>query len=122
MAQAVQVPPQQVGRAAQRGAAIADAAAGAPAAPLGRAARDPAVRARRSPWARLVIHAALLAGSLFAVLPFYWMLVTSFKTNSEAIAVPPTFIPQEWHPENYAIALAAAPFGRYFLNTAVVAC
>lgn len=92
---------------------------GAPGVPVVEVAA--AVRSHRSPWVRGLIHAMLTAGSAVMLLPFYWMVVTAFKTNSEAIASPPTFIPREWHPENFAIALAAAPFGRYFVNTTYVA-
>src|SRR5581483_2362979 len=91
------------------------------AAPVQRVAIDQVAGARRSPLIRLVIHAALALGALGVLFPFYWMLVTAFKTNSEAIMALPTFWPREWHPENFATAWAAAPFGRYFLNTLIVA-
>jgi len=77
--------------------------------------------ARRSAITRTVIHVLLLAGALVMVFPFYWMLATSLKSNAESVAFPPTFFPTELHPENYPNALAAAPFGRYFFNTALVA-
>ena len=100
----------------------------APAAVLaagGAPVRNVAVQAtsqtHRSVLTRAVIHAVLLTGALLSFFPFYWMIATSLKTNSEAIAFPPTFIPREFHPENYAIAWAAAPFARYFTNTAIVA-
>ncbi len=80
-----------------------------------------AAAARRPPAVRLLIHSALLLGSVVTVFPFYWMITTSFKSNTEAIASPPTFWPQQWHPEQYPLALTQAPFGRYFLNTAYVA-
>ena len=66
-------------------------------------------------------HAFLLIGAVATVFPFYWMLVTSLKTNVEATASPPTFWPQALQWGNYASALASAPFGRYFLNTLLVA-
>ncbi len=77
--------------------------------------------ARRSPWVRLLIHGALLLGAVMVVFPFYWMIITSFKSNTEAMASPPTFWPREWHPEQYPLALTQAPFQRYFFNTAYVA-
>jgi multiple sugar transport system permease protein len=76
---------------------------------------------RRGLGARLVIHLLLGLGTLVAIFPFYWMVITSFKTTTEALASPPTFWPQVWHLENYPLALAQAPFGRYFFNTAFVA-
>ncbi|MGH2353449.1 MAG: carbohydrate ABC transporter permease [Chloroflexota bacterium] len=85
------------------------------------AAGDRASGISRSRWARLGIHTILVVGAITTAFPFYWMVVTSFKTNSEAITWPPTFLPLEWHAENYLNALQEAPFGRYFLNTAYVA-
>lgn len=45
-----------------------------------------------------------LAGAVVAfvfLLPYLIMLVGSFKTRPEILKVPPTYIPTEWHPENY---------------------
>jgi multiple sugar transport system permease protein len=99
------------------GPAVATAALG----PAQRAIDAPTAHGRRSPLARVGIHAALLAGALLSFFPFYWMVTTSFKTNSQAIASPPLWVPTEWHLENYVIALNAAPFPRYFFNTLLVA-
>src|SRR4051794_19256161 len=90
-------------------------------APVPRIAVDTVAHAKRSPWARALIHVALVLGAVVTVFPFYWMLATSLKSNTEALAAPPTFWPHEWHPENYATAWTAAPFGRYFFNTGIVA-
>jgi multiple sugar transport system permease protein len=45
-----------------------------------------------------------LAGGVIAFVflaPYIIMAVGSFKTRSEILRVPPTYIPTEWHPENY---------------------
>jgi multiple sugar transport system permease protein len=45
-----------------------------------------------------------VAGALIAlvfVLPYLIMLVGSFKSRSEILRVPPTYLPQEWLPSNY---------------------
>lgn len=89
-------------------------------APVNRVRVDATEEDARSPVARVFMHLALLLGAIASIFPFYWMLITSVKTNSEAIAFPPTFWPREWVFENYALAWNAAPFGRYFLNTALV--
>lgn len=57
--------------------------------------------------------------SLAICLPFVWMVLTSLKTPSDIFSGrlwPSRFV---W--ENYVLAWHAAPFGRYFLNTVVVA-
>ena len=48
------------------------------------------------------------------------MLLTTFKTEGEAIAYPPSLFPEEWHFENYIEAWTSQPFGTYFLNSVIV--
>ncbi len=45
---------------------------------------------------RAGLYLLLIAGSLVTCFPFFWMILTSFKTYAEAIASPPTLFPQEW--------------------------
>ena len=53
---------------------------------------------------------------MFAM-PFFWMVSSSLKSLSELAKFPPTLIPEVFLWSNYADALKAAPFDRYFLNT-----
>ena len=69
-----------------------------------------------SPW-----HLVLVPATLALIFPFVWLVVTSVETPAEALHFPPVLIPRELHFENYPNALAEAPFGRFFLNSAVVA-
>ena len=69
-----------------------------------------------SPW-----HLVLVPATLALLFPFVWLIVTSLETPAEALHFPPVLIPRELHVANYPDALAAAPFGRFFLNSAVVA-
>lgn len=55
------------------------------------------------------------------ILPFLWMVSTSFKDLVEALRIPPVWIPTQWQWENYLEAWNAAPFGRYFFNSFFVA-
>jgi len=54
-------------------------------------------------------------------LPLIWMALTSLKKPVEAGAVPPTVIPDDPTLANYTRALGSAGFGRYLLNSTVVA-
>jgi multiple sugar transport system permease protein len=118
MAQSVDIPaPGRVAPPAAAGRGATQAGAG----PATQAIPTAAVHVRRSPVGRTAIHVVLALGALCSFFPFYWMVVTSFKSNNEAIASPPTWIPRQWHPENYVLAFNAAPFARYFFNTMVVA-
>ncbi len=69
----------------------------------------------------ICIYAILALGALVMVLPFWWMFVTSVKLPEEVFVFPPEFLPRAWHWENYLEVLRAAPFGRFFLNTVIVA-
>lgn len=112
----------------------ADHPLGNPGASRGRSRRTSAGRrhepdARRtlsSPPLRAVAFSVLgYAGLTLAVLvvafPFLWMIDTSVKSQLEATAFPPTLLPRQWHLDNYPAAWDAAPFGRYFLNSGLVA-
>jgi multiple sugar transport system permease protein len=70
---------------------------------------------------RALTHATLLAAAFLVSFPFLWMIGTSLKTLPETIQFPPTLWPRvpQWH--NYADAWQAAPFGRYFLNSSLIA-
>ncbi|WP_116040722.1 carbohydrate ABC transporter permease [Amycolatopsis palatopharyngis] len=54
--------------------------------------------ARRPRW---LLSVAGLAVALFFLAPYLVMIIGSFKTRSEILSVPPTYLPTEWHPENY---------------------
>ncbi len=50
---------------------------------------------------RILSHALLLMASLLALVPFLWLLDTSFKTESSATQYPPTLIPAPFRWQNY---------------------
>ena len=70
---------------------------------------------------RAALHVLLIAGAITMILPFLWMLSTSLKPESEIFRFPPNWFPNLWKWANYSEAMHAAPFGRYFVNTAIYA-
>jgi len=66
-------------------------------------------------------YAALAALAFLTLIPIIWMVLTAFKTQTEVLARPPTWVPTSWHPENFQAAWNFAPFGRYLGNTFVMA-
>jgi len=90
---------------------------------------------------KAAIHALLIVSSLTMLLPFLWMLSTSFRDTMEITRDPYGFVPRIFTPSfgepgtategqslglgrvfaNYLEAWRSAPFGRYFLNTIFVA-
>jgi multiple sugar transport system permease protein len=70
---------------------------------------------------RLVMHAALLAGMVIMVFPFYFMITSSFKEESRINLVPPQWWPSRWILDNYAQLFSMIDIGRLFLNSLTVA-
>ena len=75
-----------------------------------------------SVWAKVLIYVALSLGAIIMLFPFIFMILTSLKTYSESIAVPPKLLPNVAQFENYKIAMEMAPFDIYFKNTVISAC
>ena len=65
-------------------------------------------------------YAILIAGAIFTLLPFVWMILSALKTPSEITSIPPTFFPKVPQFSNFVEAWNAAPFPRYILNTLIV--
>ncbi len=66
-------------------------------------------------------HLVLIAvGAMFA-LPLVWMVLTSFKSASQALTFPVVWWPHPFLWKNYPQVLSSLPFGRFFLNTFVYA-
>ena len=55
------------------------------------------------------------------IVPLLWMVVTSLETQGEANRFPPVLLPHHPRLANYADAWHTAPFGTFFLNSALVA-
>src|SRR2546430_3601947 len=64
--------------------------------------------------------AAWLFGFLI-FLPILWMVLTSFKTELEAFAMPPTFLFFHWTTENYATVQGRSDYLHHALNSIMVA-
>lgn len=71
---------------------------------------------------RLSLHTVLIVGVLFTSIPIYYMVTSSFKTEAEIFAVPIHWVPQRFQGlNNFIKAFQTAPFGRFFLNSTIVA-
>lgn len=69
---------------------------------------------------KTIITIILILGSVIVLSPVWWMFATSVKSMGEIMQFPPTFIPKEWHFENYMETWKAAPFTRYLFNTLLI--
>jgi len=73
---------------------------------------------------KTLVYGFLVLFSLFVLVPFYWMVLTSLKEIDEVRKSPPSLIigfSQIRFWANYASAWTAAPYWRYMLNTVLVA-
>ena len=68
----------------------------------------------------LILNFVLISGGILMVLPFFWMLSTSFKPTEEILSWPPKLLPGRWTLEHYK-GLFEWPFERFFLNSLLVA-
>ena len=68
----------------------------------------------------IATYAFFIIGSVIMIFPFVWMFLTSFKTVSESMQIPPTILPSSWSLDNFKDAMASLPFGSLYINTALM--
>ncbi|MGK9168870.1 carbohydrate ABC transporter permease [Inquilinus limosus] len=68
----------------------------------------------------LVSQGAMALVALAFLFPFFWMLTNAIRPNGEVLAVPPRLLPSDWQWGNFLDAWVYLPFGRFFLNSALV--
>ena len=69
------------------------------------------------PW----LYVVLTAGLFLVVVPFVWMLLSSFKPEQEVRSVPPTWWPETVTTGNYETLFSRLDFPTYALNSVIVA-
>jgi ABC-type glycerol-3-phosphate transport system permease component len=65
----------------------------------------------------VVVTFVLAVGAIINLIPFAWMVSTSFKNNAQAFSYPPTWIPDPFVWQNYVDAYRRVN-GRVFFNSA----
>ncbi|GAA1963758.1 carbohydrate ABC transporter permease [Microbacterium deminutum] len=70
---------------------------------------------------RMLLWALLASALILYGFPFIYLLLTSFKTPLDAIAVPPTVWPETWTLENYVSALSREGVVASLINSVVTA-
>ena len=68
-----------------------------------------------------VIYAAMLAVVALFVFPFYWLLISAFKTKAQIFVLPPQFVPDPVVVQNFADVFRTTPIARAFVNSCVIA-
>lgn len=75
----------------------------------------------RASWqSALVSRITMILMALLFLLPLYWMILSSVKSDEELAQFPPTFWPESWDFSNYVDAVTAMPFLQFFANSAII--
>ncbi|GAA6199492.1 carbohydrate ABC transporter permease [Aquicoccus sp. SU-CL01552] len=70
---------------------------------------------------KIINTGAAWAVGLLIFFPILWTILTSFKTEAQAIADPPIFLGFDWTLENYATVLERSNYARFLWNSVVIA-
>jgi multiple sugar transport system permease protein len=79
-----------------------------------------ATREKPAPFAikQVLLYAAMILFGILMLGPFILSILGAFKSPAEIVAYPPTFLPRDWHPENFIQVAKLFPmFPRWFLNS-----
>lgn len=71
----------------------------------------------RRPGQRALLWTLLAVLLVLYGFPFLYLILTSFKSPLETIAVPPTVFPQQWTLDNYSTALGREGVGASLVNS-----
>lgn len=72
-------------------------------------------------WHKVLRYALLVLAGVVFIAPAFWMLSASLKPEYEIFASPPVWWPVQPRWQNFSEALTALPFGRFAVNTLIIA-
>lgn len=75
---------------------------------------------KRKTQAKIITTLIILVTSIIFILPFLWMISTSFKRADEIFSVTPKWLPAEFSFRNYFGVWARPYFIKYLMNSVVV--
>jgi len=70
---------------------------------------------------RFLLYAGVSVILLYLLFPFYWAVVSSLKAPSDLFKTPIQYLPVNPRWENYTDIFKTQPFGKFLLNSAIVA-
>ncbi len=70
---------------------------------------------------KLINTAVAWAIGFLIFFPILWTILTSFKTEGQAIASPPIFLGFDWTLENYRTVMERSNYGRFLGNSIIIA-
>ena len=75
------------------------------------------MRRKKRSLSYMLLFTVLLIGSLLMFVPYLWMVLTSFKSNSEILTASNHLLPREPTLSGYKKVLGEVPFFRWFVNS-----
>jgi multiple sugar transport system permease protein len=77
-------------------------------------------RRRKISLKNTTVFILLVVFALFFILPFLWIISTSLKGDTQIFTIPPQWIPDVFHWENYAKVFDRMPFLTYLKNSVFI--
>ena len=74
-----------------------------------------------TPRRKIVVTVVAWAIGLLIFFPILWTILTSFKTEAQAISDPPVFLFFDWTLENYAVVQERSNYMRFLWNSIIIA-
>jgi len=73
-------------------------------------------------FSQTLLYFILLIGIIYTLVPFLWMLSTSFKPATEIVRLPPTLLPENFTISSYKTIFTdtRVPLARFYLNSIIV--
>jgi multiple sugar transport system permease protein len=69
----------------------------------------------------LLLHGGIVLAAIAFLFPLFWTLSNALRSNGDVLTVPPNLLPPHWEWSNFVQVWLYLPFGRFFLNSALVA-
>ncbi len=70
---------------------------------------------------RALTYAGMLCICVIFLFPFYWLVISAFKSADDIFTAPPGFIPRPFVLDNFAGVFRMSNLGRAFFNSCVIA-
>lgn len=67
-----------------------------------------------------VAYLILSLGLVIVLFPFFWMILSAFKSEMDIYTYPPKWFPSHWQFGNFKTVFDMVPFGQYYLNSIIV--
>ena len=75
---------------------------------------------RKISTSQILIIAVLVIVAIIIIVPYIWMLMTSFRSTQEIFQNPGTIMPIDWTLDGYINVITNSPFGHWVINSTIV--